>query len=48
MVVANDRIVSQKRDSIEYARGGTPGWDAAIGFASEDRFDVTYFMPEVP
>jgi len=48
MVIANDRIVAQKRVSIEYAQGGSPAWNAAIGFASEDRFDLTYLMPEVP
>ena len=48
LVVANTTIVEQKRISIEYARGGSPDWQAAIGYASDYRFELNYLMPEVP
>ncbi|MBN2511019.1 MAG: hypothetical protein JXB03_12115, partial [Spirochaetales bacterium] len=48
LVVANTTVVSQKRISVEYARGGSPDWQAAIGYASDYRFELNYLMPEVP
>ena len=48
VVIANNTIVTEKRVSIEYVRGGSPDWQAAFGYASADRFELNYLMPEVP
>jgi hypothetical protein len=48
VVIANNTIVTEKRVSVEYARGGSPDWQAAFGYASVDRFELNYLMPEVP
>lgn len=47
-VAAANTPVVEKRLSIEYKRGGTPAWDAAIGYASQTRFEIIYMMPEIP
>jgi hypothetical protein len=48
LIPANNTIVAQKRINLEYVQGGSPGWESAFGYASEDRFEVNYLMPEVP
>jgi hypothetical protein len=47
MVVACNTVVALKRTSIEYKRGGTVSWNAAVGYASSGRFEINYMTPEV-
>jgi hypothetical protein len=47
-VAAASTPVVEKRTNIEYKRGGSPAWDAALGYASTNRFEVMYMMPQVP